>query len=147
MTRGRVTYNVGVETNPGNPFGRSVLAIESDGKVRLDHHTRGGGAKQAWTGRVDPGALDRLWAAIEQSGFPDVPKHPVPAGATIRNLGVERSGAPKQSALVAWHAAAKLPGYAEAFKLLDQIVRQLSGNSVDRVPATTETLVTDIATV
>lgn len=140
MTRGRVTYQVGVETNPGNPFGRSALVIERDGAVRLDHVVRDG-TKTAWTARVEPAVLERLWAAIDASGFPSVPQHQVPGGSTMRKLGIE--GAPN-TAIVEWHAAAKMPGYGDAFKLLDQIVRQLSGDSVRRVPASTDVLVTDI---
>lgn len=146
MTRGRVKYNVGLETKPGNPFGRSQLAIEHDGKARLDQYVLGGG-HQAWTGRVDLGTLDRLWVAVELSGYPKVPAHQVPAGSSIRVLVIEGADAPAQAAHVAYHAAAKMTGYADAFKLLDQIVRQLSGDTVQRVPATTETLVTDIAAV
>jgi len=146
MTRGRVKYNVGVETKPGNPFGRSELAIDSNGKARLDQYVLGGG-HQAWTGRVDRGTLDLLWAAVELSGYPKVPAHPVPAGSSIRTLVIETADAPAQAAHVAYHAAPKLAGYADAFKLLDQIVRQLSGDTVQRVPATPETLVTDIAAV
>ncbi|HEX5503806.1 MAG TPA: hypothetical protein VFW96_14375 [Thermomicrobiales bacterium] len=128
MSRARLTYSAGNEHNPSDPFGRSVLAIEPDGAARLDHYARFI-EPRAWTGRVAPSALDRLWAALARAGFPDVPPHPIPASSTIRVLVAEADGA-RQTAYVAWHAAENLPGYDEAFAILDALVRQLGEGDV-----------------
>jgi hypothetical protein len=147
MERGRLSYSVGNENNPGNPFGRSDLAIATDGSARLEHTARGG-AKRAWTGRVAASALDRLWAALGRSGFPAVPQHPIPGGATMRVLTIEPGGGAKQGAYVEWSAAAKLPGYDEAFALLDAVEHLLSGRSVARVKSVADdAVVTDVTPV
>ncbi|HUJ61891.1 MAG TPA: hypothetical protein VLX92_25475 [Kofleriaceae bacterium] len=142
MTRARLEYRVGEEQNPGNPFGRSTLVIEPDGSARLDHVTRGGAAKHAWTAKVDPAVVERLWAALDAASFPAMPPHPVPAGSTIRVLI-----AGKDTVSLEWFATAKLDGYRDAFPLLDTIIRQISGDTVRRVPASEPKLVGEIAAV
>ena len=67
------------------------------------------------------------------------------AGATLRTLTVEHDVA-VQRALVDWHQALSLAGYAEAFDVLDGVVRQLSGGSVP-YPTTQPAIVSDIAAV
>jgi len=132
--RERITYRVGNENNPGNPFGRQELTIEPDGRARLDHHTRG--PHFAWTGTVRSSVLDRFWAALGESDFPALPRHPMPAGSTTRSLTVG-----EKSSFVAYHASASLPGYAVVFSLLDTLILQLSEGTVKVVPASDETLV------
>ena len=139
MARGHLTYRVGNEENPGDPFGRSLLEVAPDGSARLDHFARGG-IKRAWSGRVEAAALERLWAALDRAGFPQVPKHPIVGGATMRGLTVG-----DRRAMVEWHAARKLAGYDEAFGLLDTIVRQLSQDIVKRTPAAGEAIVRDVS--
>jgi hypothetical protein len=58
-----------------------------------------------------------------------VPEFRPVAGATLRQLTAEIGGT-RRTALVDWHIAPALPGYGEAFDLLDDIIRQLSGDSV-----------------
>ena len=89
--------------------------------------------QQRWTGAVAPEVLVRLTAALDRAGFPAVPAHRIPGGATMRHLIAEDERGPR-SAQVEWRAAKAMPGYDEAFALLDTIVRQLSGDAVDRVP-------------
>ena len=141
--RDRIYYSVGSEHNPGDPFGRSRLVIEIDGQARLDQYTRAGPA--AWTGLVAASVLDRLWAALEEAGFPAMPRHPVPAGSAIRDLNV--GGPEGRSAYIAYHAAETLPGYNVAFLLLETVIRQLSEDTVKAVPASDEKIADTIARV
>jgi hypothetical protein len=127
----RIEYATGLENAPGDPFGRTELVIEPDGAARLEH--RHVGRHRAWTGRIDPQVLERLQAALERAGFPNVARHPVPAGATIRTLVAERDGS-REGVHVAWHAAKDLPGYDEAFAILDSLVRQMSEDTVKAAP-------------
>lgn len=145
MTMRQVRYSVGNENNPGNPWGRSELVIEPDGAARLDHHFSRVRKVSGWTGRVDPAALDALWRALERAGFPTAPTSPFVPGATLRRLTIEVDGTPRQ-AIVDWHASSSLPGYAEAFDLLDGIIRQLSGDTV-KYPTQQTTIVREIAAV
>src|SRR5438128_6881011 len=110
MVRGRIRYSVGNPHKPGDPWGRSDLEIDTDGATRLAHQSRQG--QQAWTGRFT--ALEELFAALERAGFPDFPRHPVTAGATVCLLSVGDS-----TAYIAHHEAPRLAGYDAAFRLLD----------------------------
>jgi hypothetical protein len=129
MTVRLLRYSVGNENNPGDPWGRSELVIQPDGTARLDHHFSRVRMVSAWTGQVDATALDALWAALERAGFPAVPTSPPVGGASLRRLTLEVDGT-SQQASVDWHLASSLPGYAEAFDVLDGVVRQLSGDAV-----------------
>jgi hypothetical protein len=137
----RYEYATGLENAPSDPFGRTELAIEPDGAARLDH--RHVGRHRAWTARVDPQVLERLQATLERAGFPNVASHPVPAGAAIRTLVAERHGV-REGVHVAWHAAKDLPGYDEAFAILDSLVRQMSEDTVKAAPDTLPPAVVDL---
>jgi hypothetical protein len=150
MASSTVRYSVGNEHNPGDPWGRSELVIHPDGSARLDHHFSRGREPRAWTGQVDLAALGELLTALRRAGFPAVPPMPaLPPGATLRRLALEANGTANgtvgsatdgaadgatsgvpQQALVGWHQAPSMPGYAEAFDLLDAVIRQLSGDAV-----------------
>lgn len=137
VDRDRIHYSVGNEHNPGDPFGRSRLVIEVDGAARLEQFTRSG--RSTFTGKIDLGVLDELWAALDEAQFPSFPKHHPPAGAAIRDLNVGGPGG--KSAFLAYHLAATLPGYNTAFAILDQVVRQLSEDTVKAVPRADRTIV------
>ena len=146
MTGLSIGYSVGNENNPGDPWGRSELVIHADGSARLDHHFSRRGPARAWTGRVDAAALDELRAALGRAGFPAVPAAgPLPPGAAVRRLTVGTGGTVRQAA-VSWDHTSSLPGYAEAFDLIDAVIRQLSGDAV-RYPTQRGRVVHDTATV
>ena len=137
----RLEYNAGLENAPGDPFGRTELVIEADGTARLVHkHV---GAVHTWTAKVDVATLRAVWAELERGGFPEIPKHPVPGGSAMRTL-LAHVGHEKQGGQIAWNAAAKLPGFHEAFAMLDSIVRQISEDTVQATPNTLPPVVTDI---
>ena len=85
-----------------------------------------------------------LTLALERAGFP-TPPTPLMPGAAPRRLTVDRDGVSEQ-AMVGYHEASKLPGYAEAFDILDAIVRQLSDDAVP-YPTSQPSIVHDRATV
>jgi len=143
VERDRTYYMVGSEHSPTDPFGRSDLVIEVYGRARLDQYTRAGCS--TWTGNVTPDALDRLWAALEEAKFPEMPRHPVPAGSAIRDLNV--GGPEGKSAYIAYHAAESLPGYSVAFRILDTVIRQISQDTVKAAPASDQKLVDAISRV
>ena len=126
-----IRYSVGNEHNPADPWGRSELVIHPDGSARLDHHFSRGREPRAWSGHVDAAALDELLAALDRAGFPlFLPVRALPPGTTLRSLAVERDGAVQQG-LFSWNNLPPQPGYAEAFDLIDAVIRQLSGDAVD----------------
>lgn len=91
---------------------------------------------------MDAVALAVIWSALDRAGFPDVPRFQPVADATLSSLVVESDGT-EQRALVDWHKAPSLPGYAEAFDVLDGVIRQLSGGTV-QYPTSQPTIVRDI---
>ena len=138
-----LSYSAGNEHNPGNPWGRSELVIGPDGRAKLDHYFSRQPGAGAWTGQVDAAALATLWGALDRAGFPGVPEFRPVAGATLRALTVQ-IGDTRRTALVDWHQANALPGYSEAFDVLDGVIRQLSGASVP-YPTSQPLIVRDIA--
>jgi hypothetical protein len=143
VVRDVIYYSVGSERNPGDPFGRSRLVIQVDGSARLDQYTRAGST--TWTGTVAASALDKLWGALEEAAFPDMPPHPIPAGSAIRGLNV--GGPDGKSVGIAYHAAGTMPGYHNAFYILDTVIRQISEDTVKCVPESGESIVTSIVRV
>jgi hypothetical protein len=144
MTGAAIRYSTGNEHNPADPWGRSELAIEPDGRARLDHYFSRGRPARAWTGRVDAAALAALAAALDEAGFPAVPGPGfLPPDATLRRLVVEGAGAAQQVSL-GWQQTPSLAGYATAFDILDGVIRQLSGETVP-YRSTQPQIVRDIA--
>ncbi|MEU8613145.1 hypothetical protein AB0C29_34705 [Actinoplanes sp. NPDC048791] len=138
MAARRYGYSVGNESDPGDPWGRSELSIEADGRVSLRHHFPGPLATRGWTGRVEATMLEALRGALEEAGFPDGPSAPPVAGSGLRRLTVG-------TAYVAlpWHLPAAQAAYAKAFDLLDGVIHELTAGAV--AYSTTHTgLVSDI---
>lgn len=140
IRRGRIEYHVGNEYDPGNPFGRSALTIDVDGRARHELITRG--PSFAWTAVVIASARERLWSALEEAGFPACPMIMPPAGATIRSLTVGE-GADAATIDLPFHAS--VAGYDVAFSILDAILRQTSEDMVKDAPATSSPLVEGVA--
>lgn len=128
MATRTIHYRAGNEHNPGDPFGRTELVIRPDGSAWLDH-IQMGGKISTWIGQVAGTALDTVWSGLERAGFPVTPMENFVAGSTLRHLSVEVDGVAQQ-AVLAWHKTKSMPGYAEAFDVLDGVIRQLSGEKV-----------------
>jgi hypothetical protein len=120
--RGRLTYSIGNEYNPANPFGRSVLVVEPDGAARLDQYRVG--QHDSWNGVVPDETLEQLWAALDQAGFPVVarPERLLP-DATTCSIAVRGPDGGEATAQLEFHSAQKLLGYAEAVRLLETMCR------------------------
>ncbi|MDS0140334.1 MULTISPECIES: hypothetical protein [unclassified Amycolatopsis] len=116
-----VWYEAGNEHNPADPFGRVTLEVEPGGELRLSRHSREGA--EAWTARVEPAFFDHLTGALRTAGFPKAPSILPSPDDRLRDLRITGSGA----VLLPWYEAADLPGYAEAFALLDGVVAQVTG--------------------
>jgi hypothetical protein len=136
----RLEYNAGLENAPGDPFGRTELVVDATGSAQLVHkHV---GLARTWTGQVDVPTLHAAWAALVRGGFPEIPRHPIPGGSAMRTIVAHAADGSSRSCHIAWHA--KLPGFTEAFPILDSIVRQLSEDTVQATPNTLPPVVTNI---
>jgi hypothetical protein len=114
-----LVYAFGCENDPSNPFGRCTLTLYADGRLELDNRARG--QAHAWTATIDGRILADLIKLLDSAGFPVVPPHQIPPGAT-RSLLVRIRGQQTQTPLTGFHEARKMPGYGEAYHLLDSLV-------------------------
>lgn len=119
-----VAYISGSEHDPGDSRGEDWLTVRPDDTFGLENRFRG--ALRTWRGTLAAGSHAELVGLLEAAGFPEVPRHPVPGGSAMRE--VHHGG---KAALVAWHAAGDLPGYAELFAVLDGIVRTAADARVE----------------
>jgi hypothetical protein len=117
-------FTIGNEHNPGDPFGRVVLTIDAGHHATLEHYARQGNA--TYTADLGPGVTDEIRAALARSGFPDVPRHQIPAGASLRQLELVTDHDP-QYAIVEDRFGMELEGYKDAFAILDSLTLQLTG--------------------
>ena len=90
MLAGLLTYRVGNENSPSDPWGRSELAVHPDGSVWLEHHFSRRGGTKSWLGQVKPATVETLGAALERAGFgePEGKKGALVPGTTLRELTV-----------------------------------------------------------
>jgi hypothetical protein len=142
MLIGALRYSVGNENDPGDPWGRSELSIQPDGAARLEHHFSRHRSTGVWAGQVESAALQALWNALQLAGFPARPPALPVAGAAMRRLVIETGDGPQRVDIAA-NVVSSLAGYAEAFDILDGLVRQLSGETVT-YPTTQPLMVHDV---
>lgn len=126
----RVVYQSGNAHNPGDPVGAVALTITADGAVQIEHTAPGGAVERAFTGTTTLAVIERILEHLTAAGFPSVPAHRIPAGASLRNLYVECGGQSAHAAPTAWNAVVNLPGYREAYQLLDSITTLVSGGAL-----------------
>lgn len=119
-------FTLGNEFNPGDPFGRVVIAIDDASRVTLEHYSRQGNA--TYTAQLGAGVLDEIRSELARGGFPHVPQHQIPGGAAIRQLELLIDGEPGY-ALLYDDFGKQLDGYDSAFGILDSITLQLTGYS------------------
>lgn len=141
MEPAQLHYSIGNEHDPSDPFGRCDLVIETDGLAQLDQVQPDG--EHHWSGRVTPEARGRLFTALERGGFPAVPPYPWVSGAALRRITIG-AGSDRQAAMVEYHVGRCLPGYAEAFAVIDAILHQLSAGAVETAAASTSVVVSDV---
>jgi len=141
----RVTYEVGNENNPSNPWGRRLLEMGGEGGARLEHFGVTGDSR-VWQGRVAVEVLSSLLESLSRASFPDVARKMPPPGAGMVDLRVQ-SESYDERAFMPCSQADELPGYRDAFRTLDSIVRQLSEGSLEATPDFVPGLVTGVTLV
>lgn len=124
-------YTTGSAHSPGDPFGMTDLTIGDDGGATLDVHHRG--TVRSWTGTVAPATVEQIEGHLAEAGFPATEAHNVPAGSSLRVLQ-RGEGDGAEVVRIAFHAARKMPGYGQAFALLDALVVALTEGEVPVIP-------------
>jgi len=142
MNRGdrTIDYRAGGEHGP-SVVGKTILRVDAAGHATLEH--RRGDDVACWRGRVPEPVRQRFFDALALSAFPTEQSWgSLTPGETLRHLALE--GEPRESVCVPWHDAMKQPGYSDAFRLLDQIIGQLSIGAVRVVKDASGPLVADV---
>lgn len=135
-----IAYDSGIESRP--PWGQFLLTIEGSGVAKLANSM--GGRARAWTASIDGSVIERVLAALREARFPHVDSHWIPAGSALRVLSVQAGGFEAHTWPIAWHSVAKLPGYAAAFGILDAIVHEMSGDTLEIAVNGERGLISDI---
>lgn len=128
----RLVYTFGDAYDPGNRHGSVVLQLFGDGRALLDN-AFGGAFTKSWEGLVERPTLERILAQLDGASFPRVADHPIPIGSTLRVILIQSGAEEMHNAPIAWAAGAEMPGYREAFAILDSLAAELSGGAIRNV--------------
>lgn len=122
----RLVYSSGNEHNPTDRAGRVTLEIRGDGSVTVENVKGGGAYARTFVGATTREVVERILGHLRHAGFPIVPDHPIPAGAALRVLAIEAGGESVHGAPTSWDASDGMPGYREAYRILDSIITAVS---------------------
>lgn len=136
-----LTYASGAESAPGDPYGRNILKLHGSGNLELENrwYTK----RRTFEGRVAPEVIERVLAALADGKFPATPSHRSPPGSSMRTVHIRNGALEGYTLPIEWHAGAKMPGLADAFRLLDSIVRQATLHEIQATPDFAPGLVSD----
>lgn len=121
MGRALLTIEMGSEHAPDDPIGRERLTITSDGTLSYQHRWRGAGAELA--GAVSPERATELFAHVTRSGFPAIPSHSIPPGASL--VVMKLDGEKHEEVTFSSHFAEDLPGYGQLLAAVDSLTSAL----------------------
>ncbi|HLU62252.1 MAG TPA: hypothetical protein VKZ99_07870 [Gammaproteobacteria bacterium] len=119
-----IIYCSGSEWAPDDPWGREVLRVESGGAFEYENRHRGSGKRVE--GVINAGQLREIGAHFVVAGYPAVPEHDIPPGASVISFDVEGRGA-RHRLQMDYYAAKKFPGYRELllrFERWTQVLRE-----------------------
>lgn len=136
----RLVCQSGSEQNPSDPFGSVTLTITGEGTVSVTNQHRGG--KRSFAGTTTRRVIERVLDHLRTAGFPAVARHRIPPGSALRNLSIESGGQSEQAPPIGYHAVRTMPGYSEAFELLDSIVTIVSNHELEIIPSPDPSLAT-----
>src|SRR5262249_53978351 len=109
--------------SPADALGRFELTVRPDGSARLDHRDVTG--LRRWTARLERALWPQILDMLSRSGFPTITPASIPPGAARRELIVEPVG----ESVFAWNDTTE-PAILDVFRILDALVRQVSGGAV-----------------
>ena len=138
----RLEYSAGNANDPGDPFGHTLLLLQPDGSAQMINEYVG--KQTMWSAKVEPATVQEIWAALARGGFPKIPDHEIPGGSSMRMVNAVYPDGEHDIGYIAWHAGPKMPGFGEAFAMLDSIVRQISEDTIQATPNTLPPVVSDI---
>lgn len=126
----RLFYQSGNEHDMGDVFGLIVLAIDDDFQLTVDQRARNRLIVNHWKGATDRAVVERLLDHLRIAGYPKVPDHRIPSGARLRSIAIESGGESSHTYPTEWKAAKNMPGYGEAYRLLDSMIVQVTAGKL-----------------
>jgi hypothetical protein len=126
----RLFYQSGNEHDMGDAFGLIVLAIDNDFQLAIDQRARNGLIVNHWKGTTDRVVIERLFDHLRTAGYPVVPDHRIPAGARLRSIAIDSGGESTHTYPTESRAAKKMPGYGDAYRLLDSMIVQATSGAL-----------------
>lgn len=90
LTGRTLIFEIGSEFAPDAPWGSDHLRLRDDGTVRYEN--RDHGRLRVSAGSLSRDRVARVFAALDASGFPKLPEHRIPPGASLAQLTVVDRG-------------------------------------------------------
>jgi hypothetical protein len=123
-----VALEQGHEYAPDAPWGLETIRFATDGALTYERRQRGS-RQEIVEGVVDRERVAKVFDELKQSGFPAVPKHPFPPGATVFALSVgDDSSADAATVRFDRRFGLGLPHYGVAIRDLMEITAALRTN-------------------
>lgn len=105
-----IIYSSGSEWAPDGPWGREILRIEASGYFSYENRHRGSGKRVE--GVINASQLREIGDHFRLAGYPSVPDHDIPPGASVVAFDVDAAGE-RHCLQMDYYAAKKFPGYRE----------------------------------
>jgi len=106
-----IAFDEGDEFAPDAPWGAERLTLSSGGAFTYERRHRG--STEGCRGTVDLAVVRRIEELIAAAGFPQIPEHRLPPGASAVTLTVMAPDVEPTSLTFHRYFAAKVPGYRE----------------------------------
>ncbi|HEX7046219.1 MAG TPA: hypothetical protein VF275_01425 [Gammaproteobacteria bacterium] len=117
LTWTTLTFTAGAEWAPGSSFGLDTFRLDGAGRFHYENRTRG--ETKSAAGNITPVLLNDIGWHLEQAGFPGVPAHDIPPGASLVEFTLDDvSGS--RTARMDYFAARNFPGYRELLVRFDR---------------------------
>jgi hypothetical protein len=126
----RLFYQSGNEHDMRDAFGLILLEIDGGGQIAIEQRARNGMIKNHWKGATDRAVIERVLSHLGAAGYPTVPDHQIPRGARLRSIAIESGAETTHTYPTEWTAADAMPGYREAYQLLDSIIMQVTSGAL-----------------
>ena len=128
---GWLTYEQGHEHAPDSRWGLQILRLSRTGEYSYERR-QAGQLLGTRSGRIDASVAALIFESLADGGFPTVPAHSFPPGATVLTISIE--GTPSQKVELDRRVGLGLPGYREAIRALMDAVDTIRKASEREAP-------------
>jgi hypothetical protein len=128
--RATLTLEMGNEHAPDDPIGRERISVGTERGVSYEHRRNGVRARSGKLGYAETAAI---FVDLVKSGFPQMPKHNIPPGASLMTLTLDVEGKPPQKVSFQSFFAYDQPGYGELLPKLEALATALRKDDVSKL--------------